>query len=79
MIVLESFDPVKARGGGVGRGDDERGSFRIFVVIVVQDVGVEGLIIGGDGVKNPSDGTNEIEINDETPGDPFCVEGCWRV
>ena len=79
MIILESFDPVKTRGGGIGRGYDDRGSFRVLVVIVVQDVGVEGLVIGGDGVKDPSDGTNEIEIDDETPSNAFCVEGCWRV
>lgn len=79
VIVLKSFDPVKTRGGSIGRGDDNGGSFRILVVIVVQDVGIEGLVIGGDGVKDPSDGTNEIEIDDETPGNAFCVEGRRRV
>ena len=79
VIVLESFDPVKTRGGGIGRGDDKGDSFRVLAVIVVQDVGVEGLVVGGDDFKNPSDGTNEIEIDDETPGNAFCVEGCWRM
>ena len=83
MVTLVSFDPVEGRSGGViGRGDDDGGSFPVLVVIVVtvvEGVGIEGLVIGGDGVENPSDGTNEIEIYDEAPGDAFCVEGRWRV
>jgi len=80
VIVLVSFDPMKRRGGSTGGGDDDGGSFRVLVVVVViQGVGVEGLVIGGNCVENPSDGTNEIEIDDETPGDSFCMEGCWRV
>ena len=65
--------------GAVGRGDDHGGGLRVLVVLVVQDVGVEGLVIRGNGVENSSDGTNEIEIDDETPGNAFRVKGCWRV
>jgi hypothetical protein len=42
-------------------------------------VGVKGLVVGGDGIEDPSDRTNEIEIDDETPGDTFRVEGGWGV
>ena len=62
--------------GAVGRGDDHGGGLR---VLVVQDVGVEGLVIGGNGVEDSSDGANEVKIDDETPGDAFCVEGHWAV
>jgi hypothetical protein len=80
VIGFVSFDPViTRRSGAVGRGDNDGGSFRVLVVIVVEDMGVEGLVIWGNGVENSSDGTNEIEVDDETPGNAFCMEGCWRM
>jgi len=80
VIGLVTVDPVIRRSGGViGGRDDEGGGFGVLVVIVVDDVGVEGLVIRGNGVENSSDGTNEVEIDDETPGNAFCVEGCWGM
>ena len=35
------------------------------------DMGVEGLVIRGNGVGNSSDGTNKVEIDDETSGNAF--------
>ena len=79
VIAFVSFDPVITRGGAVGRGDDDGGGLRVLVVIVAEGVGVEGLVIRRNGVENPSDGTDEIEIDDETPGNAFCMEGCWHM
>jgi len=80
VIGLITVDPVIRRSGGtIGGRDDEGGGFGVLIVIVVDDVGVEGLVIRGNGVENSPDGTNEIEIDDETPGNAFRMEGCWSM
>lgn len=79
VIAFVTFDPMIRGSGVIGRRDYDGGSFGILVVILIDDMGVEGLVIRGDGIENSSDGTNEVEIYDETPGDAFCVEGCWRM
>jgi len=79
VIVLVTFDPVIRRSGVIGRRDDDGGSLGVLVVVIVGNMGVEGLVIRGNSVEDSSDGTNEIEIDDKTPGNAFCMEGCWRV
>jgi len=77
VIVFVTFDPVIRRSGAIGRRDDEGSSLGVLVVLIVDDMGVESLEIRGNGVEDSLDGTNEVEIDDETPGNAFCVEGCW--
>ena len=79
VIAFVTFNPVIRRSGAIGRRDDDGGSLGVLVVLVVDDMGVESLVIRGNGVEDSSDGTNEVEIDDETPGNTFCVEGCWRM
>jgi len=79
VIVFVTFDSVIRRSGVIGRRDDEGGSLGVLVVIVVDNMGVESLVIRGNSVEDSSDGANEIEIDHETPGNAFCVEGCWGM
>jgi hypothetical protein len=80
VVALVSVDPVIRNRR---RGDDEGSGFRVLVVVVVvvvvEGVGVEGLVTRGNGVDGSSDGADEIEIDGETPGDAFCMEGHWCV
>jgi hypothetical protein len=79
VVALVSVDPVIRRSCAAGRGDDEGSGFRVLVVVVVEGVGVEGLVVRGNGVEGSSDGADKIEIDDETPGNAFCMEGRWCV
>ena len=58
LVVPVLHDLVMRRGGSVvGRGGDRKG-LRVLVLIVVQDIGVEGLVIWRNGIEDPSDGKN---------------------
>ena len=51
----------------------------VFALWSSSSPGVESLVVRGDGVEDSSDGTGNVEADDEMPSGVFCMEGSRRV